>query len=177
MVVCGAFNVRAGPLQLHSLRLARLSPNGQLSKKTKLRGEVILACYVQLRAGMTDESEGTFELEDNAPRVPARIGLLLDDNTCIDLTPNVQIVFSIVGVAREIAAINQLSIKAGFPIRKLSRVWMQLYSIQIDNKEVCPYYSGRTIRNINSNAITHQWMVGVAMTLWHTCYSSRCGCT
>lgn len=159
-VVCGAFNVRAN-LKVAMAKIGAMLPNGLVIKETKLRGELSegMLCSAS-ELGMTEESEGILELEEDAPiGTSLRTYLLLDDSTLdIDLTPNRADCLSIVGVAREISAMNQLPMKP-MPTVKNTPTITETLSIQIDNPIACPNYCGRIIRNINLNALTPFWMV------------------
>jgi len=107
-VVCGAPNVRAGmksPLAVPGVTL----PNGIKLRKSKIRGVVsngMLCSAVEL--GLGEESDGILALGDDAPTGMALTEYLgLPDTVFdLDLTPNRGDCFSVLGVARDIAALT-----------------------------------------------------------------------
>ena len=158
-IVCGASNVRAGLKVALALSGSNL-PGGMVIKESKLRGELSqgMLCSVS-ELGMDDRSEGIIELPEEAPvGVDLRDYLGLDDQVLdIDLTPNRADCFSILGVAREVAALNHLSLN-DVPIKTIQPVTDESISIALKAPEACPHYCGRVIRDINPNATTPLWM-------------------
>jgi phenylalanyl-tRNA synthetase beta chain len=105
-VVCGAPNVVQGmksPLAVPGLRL----PNGVELRKADIRGvpsNGMLCSAIEL--GLGDESDGIIALPDDAPVGMALLEYLSLPDAVInlDLTPNRGDCFSVLGVAREVAA-------------------------------------------------------------------------
>jgi phenylalanyl-tRNA synthetase beta chain len=158
-VVCGAANVRAGLTVALALPGANL-PNGLSIKESVIRGEPsegMLCSGAEL--GLEDNSEGIMELADDAPRgTDLREYLKLDDHVFdIDLTPNRADCFSVLGVAREVAALNKLPLSA-FPVGVNAPTIDELLAIQLHAPDACPQYCGRIIRAINPDAVTPLWM-------------------
>lgn len=158
-IVCGASNVRPGLKVALAMIGARL-PGGFNIKESKLRGELSqgMLCSVS-ELGMAEQSEGIMELEADAPvGMDLREYLSLDDHIFdIDLTPNRADCFSILGIAREVAVLNKLSLEK----RSISEVTPgvdDIVTIELKNTEACPRYCGRVIRNINPKANTPLWM-------------------
>ena len=110
-VVCGAPNVRAGmkaPLALEGARLA----GGDVIRKAKLRGVESTGMLCSARElGLSEEHEGILELPDElVTGTPLREALPLDDTILtLNVTPNRGDVLSVLGVAREVAAIARAS--------------------------------------------------------------------
>ena len=106
-IVCGAPNVRAGmkaPLALEGARLAA----GDVIRRTKLRGVESAGMLCSARElGLSEEHEGILELPDElVTGSPVREALKLDDTILtLNVTPNRGDVLSVLGVAREVAAI------------------------------------------------------------------------
>ena len=107
-IVCGAPNARAGmkaPLAVVGARL----PGGMEIKKAKLRGVESFGMLCSARElGLSEESSGLLdlpaELATGAPIVEA---LRLDDTILeVNLTPNRGDCMSVLGVAREVAALT-----------------------------------------------------------------------
>ena len=111
-VVTGATNVRAG-LKVAYATLGAKVINGYSEKKEhvklkpkKLRGVLSEGMVLSERElGLSDEHEGILELPDDAPVGTALQDYLGDIVVEIELTPNLGRAASIVGVAREVAAL------------------------------------------------------------------------
>ena len=107
-VVCGASNVRAGmkaPLALEGARLA----GGDVIRRARLRGVESNGMLCSARElGLSDEHEGILERPDElVTGTPLREALQLDDTILeINVTPNRGDALSVLGVAREVAAIR-----------------------------------------------------------------------
>ncbi len=158
-VVCGASNVRSGLKVALALPGANL-PGGIQIKETVLRGQPsqgMLCSTTEL--GLDDSSEGILELASDAPvGVDLREYLALNDQVLdIDLTPNRADCFSMLGVAREVAALNKMTVKA-FPIKAAQPKTDEMLAINLTASDACPQYCGRVIRGINPDAITPLWM-------------------
>lgn len=158
-VVCGAKNVRAG-LIVALAQMGALLPQNMAIKETKLRGELSqgMLCSAS-ELGLTDTSEGILELAEDAPLgMDFRDYLELDDWVLdIDLTPNRADCLSVLGVARELAAITSQSLKVQPEIQCTPSI-DETRRVQIQEKHACPHYCGRIIRQINSQAVTPLWM-------------------
>ncbi|STY28107.1 phenylalanyl-tRNA synthetase, beta subunit [Legionella wadsworthii] len=158
-IVCGASNVRAGLKVALAMVGARL-PGGFNIKESKLRGELSqgMLCSVS-ELGMAEQSDGIMELEQDAPvGMNLRAYLNLDDHVIdVDLTPNRADCFSVLGIAREVAALNQLPLLEK-SISKTPPSIDDVLSIHLKSPEACPRYCGRVIRNISTQATTPLWM-------------------
>jgi phenylalanyl-tRNA synthetase beta chain len=158
-IVCGAKNVRAG-LKVAVATVGALLPGGMKIKKAKLRGEPSLGmlCSVS-ELGLADTSEGIMELPEETPiGVCLRQLLNLDDTLIdIDLTPNRGDCLSVRGIAREVAALNDISwqditidkVESGLSGETIATVNEPLH---------CPNYLTRLIKNVNCNASVPLWM-------------------
>ena len=158
-VVCGAANVRAGLIVALALPGANL-PGGLTIKESVIRGQPsqgMLCSGAEL--GLEDRSEGIMELADDATLgIDLRDYLALDDHILdIDLTPNRADCFSILGVAREVAALNKLPLRA-LPSVVTHPVIDDVLTIELQAPGACPQYCGRIIRAINPHAKTPFWM-------------------
>ena len=158
-IVCGASNVRAGLKVALALPGSSL-PGGMTIKESMLRGELSqgMLCSVS-ELGMDDRSEGIIELPDDAPvGVDLREYMALDDQVLdLDLTPNRADCFSILGVAREVSALNNIPLNA-VPNNIIQPASDESVTIHLNAPEACPQYCGRIIRAINPNATTPLWM-------------------
>lgn len=158
-VVCGAANVRTGLRVALALPGSEL-PGGVFIKASMLRGQPsngMLCSGDEL--GFEDGSEGIMELPEDAPiGVNLREYLSLDDHVLeIDLTPNRADCFSILGVAREVAALNGL-VAPEVPCKIHRPESQETIAVQLQAPNGCPRYCGRVIRAIHPNASTPFWM-------------------
>ena len=158
-IVCGAPNCRQG-LMVACATVGAVLPGDFKIKSAKLRGEPsegMLCSYSEL--GITDDHNGIIELPDNAPLgKDIREYLNLNDVMIdISVTPNRADCFGIVGVARDISAVNNIPMKE-IKIANVPTTISDTLSIQIDAPKAAPRYLGRVIKNININAMTPLWM-------------------
>lgn len=158
-IVCGASNVRAG-LKVALAQMGACLPGGMIIKETRLRGELsqgMLCSSSEL--GLTDTSEGILELDEDAPvGENLRDYLFLDDEILdIELTPNRADCLSILGIARELAALTQSSLK-DLPSQTVSPETDEQKKIILHDPSACPQYCGRVIKGINVHAKTPLWM-------------------
>jgi phenylalanyl-tRNA synthetase beta chain len=158
-VVCGASNVRAGLKVALALPDARL-PHGLVIKESMLRGELSqgMLCSVS-ELGLDDVSDGIIEFPIDAPiGVDVREYLLLNDHIFdLDLTPNRADCFSLLGVAREVAALNRLSMQKPSIDAVAPRMADEL-KIHVTEPASCSKYCGRLIRGLDPHAHTPLWM-------------------
>lgn len=107
-IVCGAGNARAGLISALASVGAAL-PNEQHIKAARLRGVESAGMLCSARElGLADNSEGIIELPADAPLgVDLRTYLDLDDAIFeVNVTPNRGDAMSVLGVARELAALT-----------------------------------------------------------------------
>ncbi|KTC97782.1 phenylalanine--tRNA ligase subunit beta [Legionella erythra] len=158
-VVCGASNVCAG-LKVALAQVGATLPGGLTIKESTLRGELSqgMLCSAS-ELGLADTSEGIIELDEDAPvGQDLRDYLMLNDQVLdIDLTPNRADCLSVLGIAREVAAISQLPFKRPASAHCPPAIDEEI-SLELHDKEGCPQYYGRVIRGINPQAKTPLWM-------------------
>ena len=151
-VVCGAPNIykdMVAPVALQGTRF----PEGSVLEKGKIRNELsegMLCSEAELGLG-TDRSGVMILDQKQLPGNKLAKALELSDMVFeIDLTPNRPDCLSIIGIAREIAALQQTTIK--YPETSLSDSSdkiSDLTSITIKAPDLCPRYSARLIFDIN----------------------------
>ncbi len=159
-VVCGAPNVIAGmrsPLAVPGVTL----PNGIKLRKSKIRGVVsngMLCSAVEL--GLGDESDGILALPGDAPAgMPLAEYLRLPDTVFdLDLTPNRGDCFSVLGVARDVAALTGSPLKLP-EFTTVAASISDTLPVEIPLPEGCPSFAGRLIRNIDPTARSPLWLV------------------
>ncbi|MBK7004448.1 MAG: phenylalanine--tRNA ligase subunit beta [Burkholderiales bacterium] len=164
-IVCGAPNARVGIRIPCALVGAELPPGEDgkpfLIKLGKLRGVESQGMLCSARElGLSDESAGLLELAADAPVGQSiREHLNLDDTLfTLKLTPNLAHCLSVYGVAREVAALTGAALKAptfsSVPVTNPDKV-----AVTISAPDLCGRFSGRVVRNVNTQAKTPQWML------------------
>lgn len=83
----------------------------------------------------------------------------VDDDAVIDidLTPNRGDCLSVFGVAREVAALNDMEMKTHI-IPQITPTIQDIIPVEVAAPDFCPRYVGRVIRGINKHAATPIWM-------------------
>ena len=158
-IVCGAPNVRVG-LKVIVATLGAKLPNNIDIKRAKLRGveSFGMLCAAQ-ELGLSPATEGLLELPVDAP-VGANIRdyLQLDDITMeFGITPNRGDCLSVLGMAREVAAFNKLSLCQPVML-PVSAAHTHVVSVDLQS-EACPRYVARVIKGINPNSASPEWLV------------------
>lgn len=157
-IVCGAPNVRAG-MKAPVATIGAVLPGDFKIKKGKLRGVESqgMLCGAS-EIDLEDKIDGLLELPADAPvGINIREYLKLDDNVIdISITPNRGDCFSIRGIAREIAVINQLQMNEP-DIKSVDATIADEKKVVIST-EGAPRYLGRVIKNVNVKAVTPEWM-------------------
>jgi phenylalanyl-tRNA synthetase beta chain len=158
-IVCGAPNAAAGVRVPCALVGAEL-PGGFAIKEVKMRGVVSQGMLCSARElALSEDHEGLLVLPNDAPvGRDLREYLRLDDRrVTIKLTPNRGDCLSVVGIAREVAAIT------GAPLRlpvftPVPATIDERLPVRILAPDLCGRFSGRIIRGLNAKAPTPQWM-------------------
>jgi phenylalanyl-tRNA synthetase beta chain len=158
-VVCGAPNVVPGmksPLAVPGLRL----PNGVELRKAEIRGvpsNGMLCSAIEL--GLGDESDGIIALPDDAPVGMALLEYLSLPDAVInlDLTPNRGDCFSVLGVAREVAAKTGCDLNHA-DVGPIEATTEDVLPVEIPFPAGCPSFAGRLIRNIDPAAKSPFWL-------------------
>jgi len=159
-IVCGASNVREG-LVVACATIGAVLPGNFKIKKSKLRGvESFGMLCSEKEMGLADQAEGLMELPDDAPvGTDIREYLQLNDTIIeVDLTPNRADCLSVAGVAREVATLYKSDLNA-IETAKVSVGTDETFAVSVTAKQACPRYTGRVIRDLNTQAITPLWMV------------------
>lgn len=165
-IVCGAPNARVGikiPCAMVGANLPPAEAGGKpfAIKVGKLRG---VESYGMLcsgkEIGLGDDHAGIYELPADAPvGTDIREYLGLDDTIfTIKLTPNKADCLSVLGVAREVAAITgaELTLPKAADVKETiaDRV-----AVKVIDKDLCGRFAGRVIRGVNAKVKTPDWMV------------------
>jgi phenylalanyl-tRNA synthetase beta chain len=158
-IVCGAPNVRAGMKTALALEGASL-PGGAVIRKTRLRGVESCGMLCSSRElGLAEEHEGILDLPDElVTGTPLRDALALDDTILtLNVTPNRGDVLSMLGVAREVAAVTGRRL-APPPLDAVAAVTRERFGVRLEVPAACPRFAGRVIQGVNPAARTPSWM-------------------
>lgn len=158
-IVCGAPNCRQG-LKVAVATVGAMLPGDFKIKAAKLRGEPsegMLCSFSEL--GISDDHNGIIELPADAPiGTDLRDYLKLDDNTIeISVTPNRADCLGIIGVARDVAVLNQTPLVEP-DIAPVMATVNDTLPITVEAADACPRYLGRVVKGINVSAPTPLWM-------------------
>src|SRR3990167_1345578 len=164
-IVCGAPNARVGIRVPCALVGAELPPGEDgkpfLIKVGQLRGvesQGMLCSARELK--LSEDHGGLLELRGDALLgQDIREHLQLDDTLfTLKLTPNLAHCLSVYGVAREVAALTGAPLKApAFPA--VAVALDDKLPVKVSAPDLCGRFSGRIVRNVNTQAKTPQWMV------------------
>ncbi|WP_293780474.1 phenylalanine--tRNA ligase subunit beta [uncultured Oxalicibacterium sp.] len=163
-IVCGAPNVRVG-MKVACAMVGAVLPPGEDGKPFniklgKLRGvesQGMLCSAKELK--LSDEQGGLMDLPSDAP-----VGQnfrdyyqLNDLKFTIKLTPNKADCLSVLGVAREVAALTGSALKAPSwqPVAVNSD---EVLPVRIEAPDLCGRFAGRVIRGLNAKSPTPEWM-------------------
>lgn len=163
-IVCGAPNVRAGMKAICAKAGAVLPPGADGKpfeiKVGQLRGvesQGMMCSSKEL--GISEESNGLMELPADAPVGQSiRDYLGLDDlKFTIKLTPNKADCLSVLGVAREVAALTGAPLTLE-PTRTVAVNSDEILPVKVSAPDLCGRFAGRVIRGLNARAATPDWM-------------------
>src|SRR5262249_43715343 len=109
--------------------------------------------------GLADSSSGILELPADAPvGTPLREYLDLDDTVLeLNVTANRGDAMSIIGIAREVAALSGVPL-TGPKTARVPATVTDSFAVTLEAKSGCPKFVGRVIRGVNNRAITPLWM-------------------
>lgn len=158
-IVCGASNVATG-LKVPVAMIGAVLPSGLVIKRSKLRGvESFGMLCSAVEIGLAESADGLMVLPaDASPGMSVRDYLNLDDVTIeIGLTPNRGDCLSLLGIAREVAVINNMRLQRVATVEDMS-VRHDPFPVVISAPEACPRYVGRIIKGVNPLAETPNWM-------------------
>jgi phenylalanyl-tRNA synthetase beta chain len=163
-IVCGAPNARAGLKSALAVVGAKL-PGDLAIGAAKLRGveSAGMLCSAK-ELGLAEASNGILELPPDAPAgKDLRQYLALDDVILeLNVTPNRGDAMSVIGVAREVAALSGETLtppvlrdgEAARPTTTLS----DTFGVHLDAPAGCPKFVGRVVRGVDNRAATPVWM-------------------
>ncbi len=158
-IVCGAANARVGikvPCALVGAQLPGISIKQALVRGVNSFG--MLCSSKEL--GLSAEAAGLLELPADAPMgTDIREYLHLNDNLLtLKLTPNRADCLSILGIARDVAAITGVAL-IGTNLQSNLVESTAIKTVKVTATNACPAYYGRVIENVNAKAATPDWMI------------------
>ena len=154
-IVCGASNARAG-LKTALAMVGASLPGGMEIKAAKLRGAESFGMLCSAKElGLAETSNGIVEFAADAPvGTPVRDYLELNDSILeLNVTANRGDAMSIIGIAREVAALAGKKLKElqspSAPATSSDR-----FPVALDAPAACPTFVGCVIRGVNNKATT-----------------------
>ena len=165
-IVCGAPNVRVGmkaPVATVGAVLPTDNSEGFHIKASELRGVESngMLCGAS-EIDLVDSIDGLLELADDAPvGVDIREYLGLDNQILdISITPNRGDCFSVRGIAREIAVINELAMQLPeINLEFAADNTVKTPEVKVEAVEQCPRYLLQAISTIDRSIDTPKWIV------------------
>ena len=158
-IVCGAPNAAQG-IKIPVARVGAELPGGMKIGPVKMRGVESAGMLCSGRElGLSQDHDGLLVLDADAPVGQSLRELLdLDDQIIeLKLTPNRADCLSVLGVAREVAALTgeplTLPDFTPVPVTIDDRV-----SVSIKDADLCGRFAGRVICGVNARAKTPDWM-------------------
>ena len=163
-IVCGAPNVAVGmkvPCALVGACLPGASPEAPaVIRATVMRGVESQGMLCSARElGLTEDHSGLLALAPEAPvGRDLRDWLQLDDHVfLIKLTPNRADCLSVLGVAREVAALARSELCPP-RIEPVAPANDATFPVRISAPAGCGRFTGRVIRSVDARAVTPDWM-------------------
>ena len=158
-IVCGAPNCRAG-LKVACAKVGAVLPGNFKIKPAKLRGVPSNGMLCSLKElELSEESNGIIEFPADAPvGMDIHEYLNLSDNSVeVDLTANRADCLSIRGIARELGVLTSKDVN--YPvISEVPASISDTFSVDVQDKDACPRYLCRVIRNVDITKPSPLWM-------------------
>ena len=159
-IVCGATNMKVGDKIALALEGTILS-NGMKIKNTKIRGELSqgMICSEE-ELGIGEDSSGIMILQDDLELgndIGSALGLR-DYIFELEITPNRSDCLSIIGIAREIAAITGQDLRIpSIEFAEGDKRIDELASVELQDPELCPRYSAGLVMGVTIDSAPF-WM-------------------
>jgi len=158
-IVCGAPNAAAGML-VPCARVGAVLPGDVTIRQAAVRGVASAGMLCSARElGLSDDASGLLALPgDLAPGTDLRRALDLDDNLItLKLTPNRADCLSILGIAREVAAMTGAPLRppVAVPVPAASGA---VHRVRVEDAGACPRFASRVIEGVDPSAPTPDWM-------------------
>jgi len=158
-IVCGAPNVEPG-IKVPLARIGARMPGGVKIGTAKMRGVQSSGMLCSARElGLSQDHEGLLVLDAGLPVGQClREALDLDDVLfTLKLTPNKADCLSILGVAREVAALTGAPLRTP-QMRQAPVTLDDTLPVTVQAPDLCGRFAGRVIRGVNARAATPQYI-------------------
>ena len=158
-IVCGAPNAAVG-ITVPLARLGAQLPGGMQIGKAKMRGVESFGMLCSARElGMSQDHSGLMILPESLePGADIRQALDLEDMIfTLKLTPNRADCLSIMGVAREVAALTGAPVTPP-EMRPVAVTIASRLPVKVSAPDLCGRFAGRVIRGVNARAESPEWM-------------------
>lgn len=159
-IVCGAKNIKVGDI-VPLAPVGAILPGGDVIRRSQIRGEVSegMLCSEE-ELGIGDDATGIMLLPSDLSLGADLADVLNLGDTVLDIgvTPNRSDCLSMVGVAREIAAITGKKMR--YPLADVIEGDEDIRtrtSVSILDPDLCPRYTARIIKNVTVGA-SPVWM-------------------
>jgi len=150
-VVCGARNIRAGDV-VPLAKVGASLPGGYTIKSARIRGEQSegMLCSEE-EMGIGPDASGIMILSKSLPLGEDLVSALDLQDTVLEVgvTPNRSDCFSIIGIAREVAAVTGKRIR--YPkirFKETEEDIERVTSVDIVHPDLCPRYAARVIQGV-----------------------------
>ena len=160
-VVCGATNHKTGDLVAFA-QVGTVLPGDFKIKKSKIRGQLSqgMLCS-EKELGLSEEAAGILILAEDLPLGQPffEAAGLKDVQFELGLTPNRSDCLSVVGVAREVAAMTGNTLRLPeVQIAESATDINQKSSVQLEDADLCPRYTARLIEGVKIGP-SPDWLV------------------
>jgi len=159
-VVCGAQNIREGDV-VPLAKVGASLPGGYTIKSTRIRGELSegMLCSEE-EMGIGPDASGIMILPENLSLGEDLVSALDLQDTVFDVgvTPNRSDCLSIIGIAREVAAVTGKKIR--YPQIRFEETGDEIgsvTSVDIIDPVLCPRYAARVVRGVRIGP-SPRWM-------------------
>ena len=158
-IVCGAPNAAAG-MTVACAREGAVLPGGVVIRRAAMRGVESQGMLCSARElGIADDAGGLLALPAEwAPGTPLRDALDLDDALItLKITPNRADCLSVLGVARDVAAMTGAALSPPSSGRATVTA-TATQRVIVDDAAACPRFASRVIEGVDARAPTPRWM-------------------
>ena len=157
-IVCGAANARAG-LKTALATVGAKLPGDKSITAAKLRGVESFGMLCSAKElGLAETSEGIIELPADATvGVDVRTYLDLDDEILeLNVTPNRGDAMSVLGIAREVAALTRAAVRLPAPANAIPLA--DTFPVKLTAPAGCPKFTCRIVRGIDNSKPSPAWL-------------------
>ncbi len=158
-IVCGAPNARAG-MKAPLATLGAKLPGGLEIKRARLRGVESFGMLCSARElGLSEEASGLLELAQELTTGASLVEALGLDDTILEvnLTPNRGDCMSVLGVAREVAALTGMPL-TGPALVPFAAQSAETFPVELERGAGCVRFASRVIRGLDPQAKSPAWM-------------------